>query len=97
MPAPIGFTAGDYKIDRGTATLDGSNPTAVTTDLTTVIAATVTLKATAAPGVDPTTFSVGYSGSTLNIYAWKITATGDGTLIASTNSTATVDWIAIGT
>lgn len=83
------------KVRAGTATLDGSNPTPVTTGLSTIVAATVSLKATATPGDDPTSFSVGYSGGTLNIYAYKTDGT-DPTLVASTNSSATVDWIAVG-
>lgn len=86
---------GQLEIRAGTATLDGSNPTPVTTGLDTIIAATVSLKATSTPGDDPTTFSVGYSGGTLNIYAYKTDGT-DPTLVASTNNTATVDWIAVG-
>ena len=80
----------------GTVTLDGANPTPVTTGLTTVIAAVACMKSTAAPAADPTQITVGYSSGTLNIYAWKITATNDGTLVASTNSAMTVDWIAWG-
>lgn len=93
--AAVQGVGNSYKIDRGTATLDGSNPTPVTTGLTTVVAAVVSLKATSTPGDDPTSFSVDYSGGTLNIYAYKTNGT-DPTLVASTNSAATVDWIAIG-
>ena len=90
-----GLTAG-VKIASGTVTLDGTNPTPVTTGLTAVVSAVVSLKAAATPGDDPTSFSVGYSGGTLNIYAYKVDGT-DPTLIASTNNAATVDWIAVGT
>lgn len=92
----ISGTSAGVKIASGTATLDGSNPTAVTTGLTTVVSAVVTLKATSTPGDDPTSFSVGYSGGTLNIYAYKTNGT-DPTLVASTDNAATVDWIAVGT
>jgi len=83
------------KVRAGTATLDGGNPTPVTTGLTTILAANVSLKAVSTPGDDPTQFSVGYSGGTLNIYAYK-TDGSDPTLVASTNNAATVDWIAVG-
>ena len=88
----------ECKIARGTATLDGSNPTPVTTGLSVVLAAVVGLKQVSAPGDDPSWLSHNYTGAdgTLNIYAWKNTGGTDPTLVASTNSTATVDWIAIG-
>jgi len=88
----------ECKIARGTATLDGSNPTPVTTGLSVVLAAVVGLKQVSAPGDDPSWLSHNYTGAdgTLNIYAWKNTGGTDPTLVASTNSTSTVDWIAIG-
>ncbi len=88
-----------YKIARGTATLDGSNPTTVATGLNTIVAACVSLKASSTPGDDPSWVSHNYSGSdgNLDIYAYKNTGGTDPTLVASTNSTATFDWIAIGT
>ena len=98
--APGAVTAG-YKIARGEATLDGSNPTSVTTGLATVVAATVSLKQSTAPGDDPSWLSVNYGGGVtagqLDIYAWKNTGGTDPTLVASANSTAVVSWIAVGT
>ena len=87
------------RVARGTATLDGSNPTTVATGLNTIVAACVSLKTTTAPGDDPSWLSHNYSGpdGNLDIYAWKNTGGTDPTLVASTNNTATVDWIAIGT
>lgn len=93
--AVLGNGGSGQKIRAGTVTLDGSNPTPVVTGLTTILAATVSLKAAATPGDDPTSFSVGYSGGTLSIYAYK-TDGADPTLVASTNAAATVDWIAVG-
>ncbi len=81
----------------GEVTLDGSNPTPVTTGLTTVLAAFVIQKSTATPGDDPSGFTVSYSGGTLNIYAWKNTSGTDPTLVASTDSAAVLCWFAIGT
>jgi len=79
----------------GTVTLDGSNPTPVTTGLTTVTTAVAVIKQSTTPGDDPVCVTVDYTGGTLNIYAWKNNGT-DPTLVASTNSTATIDWIAVG-
>ncbi len=96
--AVIGVASG-YKIARGVTALDGSNPTPVTTGLSTVIAATVTLEGTAAPGVGTsvlTIASTNYATGALAVYAWKVTATGDCTLVASTG-TENFEWVAVGT
>ncbi len=94
--AVAGFASG-YKLARGEVTLDGGNPTPIATGLASVVACTVTLKATSTPGDDPTSFSVDYGASgTVNLYAYK-TDGSDPTLIASTNSAAVVSWIAVGT
>lgn len=93
--APAAVAAG-YKIARGETALDGSNPTAVATGLTTVIAFTATIKGTAAPGVGTSVLTANISGATVNVYAWKVTGAGDTTLIASTG-TESFYWIAVGT
>ncbi len=96
--AVLGVAAG-YHLARGVTALDGTNPTPVTTGLTTVVAATVSLEGTAAPGVGTsvlTIASTNYATGALAVYAWKVTATGDATLIASTG-TENFEWIAIGT
>jgi hypothetical protein len=98
--APAAVAAG-YKIARGEVTLDGSNPTPITTGLATVVACTVSLKSSSAPGDDPSWLSVDYGGGVtagaVNLYAWKNTGGTDPTLVASTNSSAVVSWIAVGT
>jgi hypothetical protein len=88
-----------YRLARGEVTLDGANPTPVTTGLNTIVAAQVTLKSSSAPGDDPSWASVDYTGSdgTLNLYAWKNTGGTDPTLVASTNNTAVFCWTAWGT
>ena len=91
----IGGVSPTGVVKSGTVTLDGSNPTPVTTGLTTVVTGVVTQKKATPPGDDPIIFTVGYSGGTLNVYAWK-TDGSDPTLVASTDSAATVDWIAVG-
>jgi hypothetical protein len=80
----------------GEVVLDGSNPTAVATGLTTIVAAHVSLKSSSTPGDDPSWLSYDTSGGTLNIYAWKNTGGTDPTLVASTNNTFTVGWMAFG-
>lgn len=93
-----GVAAG-YKVARGVTALDGSNPTPVTTGLATVVAAVAMLEGTAAPGVGTsilTIASTNYATGALAVYAWKVTATGDCTLIASTG-TENFEWVAIGT
>ncbi len=99
VAAPVAGVAAGYKVARGTLALDGSNPTpilAATHGLTTVIAAVVSLNATAAPGLSTSVVSANISGTTINVYAWKPTGAGDTTLVASTG-TENVDWIAVGT
>lgn len=96
--AAVQGVAAGYKIARGITALDGANPTPVATGLTTVVAATLTLQKATAPGVgtclvtiDNTDFATGQ----LDVYAWKPTASGDCTLIASTG-TESFEWIAVG-
>lgn len=88
-----------YRVARGEVTLDGTNPTPITTGLNTIVSASVSLKSSSAPGDDPSWASVDYTGSdgTLNLYAWKNTGGTDPTLVASTNNSAVFCWIAVGT
>lgn len=88
--------AAGYKIARGETALDGTNPTPAATGLTTIVAAAISLKGTAAPGVGTSVVTYGTSSGTLNLYGWKVTSSSDTTLIASTG-TETVGWIAVGT
>jgi len=92
--------ANELKTFVGEVTLDGSNPTPVTTGLRKVLSAVVAHKTATAPGDDPTTFTVDYGGSVadgvVNVYAWRNTGGTDPTLIASTNSTAVVVVHAVG-
>jgi predicted RecA/RadA family phage recombinase len=66
--------------------LDGSNPTPIVTGLTTIDSVQLTLKKNSAPGVGTSSLTYDVSGGTVNVYAWKVTATGDTTLIASTGT-----------
>jgi hypothetical protein len=83
-------------IASGTVTLDGTNPTDVVTGLTSIVGAAVSLKQATTPGDDPSWLSCDWSGGTLSIYAWKNTGGTDPTLVASTNNTAVVTWMAQG-
>lgn len=82
----------------GVVALDGSNPTSVVmSPLATIDGCSVTIKSSAAPGLDPyvlTTITVATAGQ-LDIYAWKATSSSDPTLVASTN-TSRVDYACIG-
>ncbi len=88
-----------YVVARGSTALDGSNPTPVTTGLSTVVSATISLRGSAAPGVGTsvlTQANTNWATGALAVYGWKVTATGDCTLVASTG-TETFDWVAVGT
>ena len=93
---PVAGAAQGYKIARGETALDGANPTAVATGLTTVVSFVATLKGTSAPGVGTSVLTASISGATANVYAWKPTSSGDATLVASTG-TESFYWIAVGT
>lgn len=94
---PMSGVAAGKRITGGTIALDGSNPTNITTGLTTVEAVTLTLVGASAPGVGTSVVTTGtISGGTVPIYGWKPTSASDTTLVASTG-TETVNWIAIGT
>lgn len=84
------------KIVAGEIALDGSNPTAVATGLTSITGAALTIKSSSAPGVGTTTVTYSTSGGTLNIYGWKPTSNADPTLIASTG-TETIGYVVTGT
>ncbi len=92
----IGGVAITGNVRAGEVTLDGSNPTPVTTGLATISSVALTLKTASTPGDDPSWLSYDTSGGTLNIYAWKNTGGTDPTLVASTSSTAVVGWVAVG-
>lgn len=84
-----------HGIDAGVVTLDGSNPTNVTTRLSSIVAVSFSHNTNTAPGDDPVSFTWTASGGVLSIYAWKNDGT-DPTLVASTNAAAVVSWTAIG-
>lgn len=91
----LGVSSG-YKIARGATTLDGSNPTAVATGLTTVVSCNVMIATSVAPGVSTSLVTGVISSTTLNVYGWRPTDATNNTLIASTG-TDPVQWICVGT
>jgi hypothetical protein len=94
--AVVNASSSGQKMAFGEVVLDGSNPTPVTTGLTSITSACVSIKKNSALGDDPIQVSYDTSGGTLNIYAHK-TDGSDPTLVASTNSTVTIGWQAYGT
>jgi len=97
LPLVSGSATG-ARFAAGRTALDGTNPTPVVTGLSSVLAATVTLENASAPGVGTSVLTLDntdYATGQLDVRAWKVTATGDSTLIASTG-TETFDWVAVG-
>ena len=58
--------------------------------------AALSWRTSSAQAVDPTTVTAVVSGTTVNVYAWKVTGTGDATLIASTDNANLVSFVAWG-
>lgn len=97
----IAGTSAAKKFVGGEVTLDGSNPTSVVTGLATILGAVAVIKKNTSPGDDPVTVTVDYENVTnpgrLDIHAWKNTGGTDPTLVASTDNTAVISWMAYGT
>lgn len=83
------------KFASGVVALDGSAATPTVTGLTAVIGGGAWIKKTTSPGVGTSVLTVNPNGTSLDIYPWKVTATNDATLVASTG-TEDVEWIAWG-
>ena len=84
-----------------TVTLDGGNPTpiALANYLKEIDAAVVSLEGSTATGADPNQVTSAISSTTINVYAWKVTAGGAGgnpTEVASTDNARLVNWLAFG-
>jgi hypothetical protein len=93
--------AGKRRVIVGTVTLDGSNPTPVALAgyVSALDGGVVSINGSGAPGADPTAVTCLVNGTTLDVYAWKATTAGAGgnaDMIASTNNTRLIDFIAIG-
>lgn len=89
-------TAG-VKLASGSVTLDGSNPTPITTGLTTVTGFAVMSVRSTTPALDPVAYTYTASAGAVSLYAWKHTSSGDPTLTASGDSDDVITWIAVGT
>jgi hypothetical protein len=87
--------ANEIKVVSGEIDLDGSNPTTVTTGLSAIVSAGITLKQATAPGVGTSHFTYDTDGTTLSIYAWKVTSNSNPTLVASAG-TETVGYVVVG-
>ncbi len=92
---------GDIRMMGGTVTLDGSNetPVALASYMASIQMAVVTMDGSAAPAADPNSVTSVISGTTINVYAWKVTtggAAGNPTEVASANNARLVNWFAIG-
>lgn len=96
VSAPVAGTAAGFKLARGEAALDGSNPTTIASGLATIIAVVVCLKGAVAPGVGTSLLTTVISGTNFDVHAWKVTAANDATLVASAG-VESFYWIAIGT
>lgn len=98
---PIVVTSGVLKMAAGEVTLDGSNPTSVTTGLATVVSAVATIKSATVLGDDPNSLTIDYGGSVaagqIDLYAGKNSSGTDPTQVASTNNSIVISWIAFGT
>ena len=83
----------------GSVGLDGSNPTSVTTGLTTLLGCTVYLLRSTTPGIRAVTFTVQTTATAgqLDIYAWNFTSSSDPTLVANTAGNDVVQWFCNGT
>lgn len=67
----------------------------ITTGFATIDAVEIAHKTADAPGVGSIHFTYSVSGSKVTLYAWKVTATNDATLVAGTAET-TVSYTIIG-
>lgn len=92
----VGGAAAGYKMATGETALDGSNPTPVTTGLTTIASCTVSLKINTAPGGNTSLVTYDTTAGTLNMYGWKPVGVSSTALIASTG-TDTIGWSCRGT
>lgn len=78
--------------------LGGSNPTAVVSGLTTILAGVACVDETAlsSSGLGTIVLTTDISSGTLNVYAWKAGGAGNATLQASTGN-ETIQVIGVGT
>lgn len=92
---------GQLRMLMGTVVLDGNNPTdiALANYLSAIFGAGGSISGSSATGADPNQISVNINGTTLDIYAWKVTTGGAGgnpTEVASTDNARVINWWAVG-
>ena len=89
-------TAGGVRA--GLVTLDGSNPTSVTTGLSALAGCSANLDIGTTPGLGPITLTIIRTAvaGRLDIYAWNATSTSNPTLVASTSGLAAT-YVCVGT
>lgn len=93
----LGSGATTGAVDGGITSLDGSNPTSVTTNLSALVGCTVQQHTSSSPAL-LTTFTtlVTAVAGRLDIYAWEATSASNPTLTASAR-TDTVRYVCVGT
>lgn len=91
-------TGAATKIAGGLITLDGSNPSSATTGLNAIQSCTVNMHRSSNALTDPIIFTTITTASAgrLDVYAWKFTSTSVTTLASSTDASAQVEYICIG-
>jgi hypothetical protein len=89
--------AGGKKVNGGTVTLDGSNPSSFAHGMTTVVACQLTDVRSTAPGDEVGMLTYVVNGANIDVYAWMNTSGTDPTLVASTDSNDVIAWICFGT
>jgi|SRR3990172_19963 len=97
----LGKGSGRVRLVCGTVQLDGVNPTPISLSahLQSLYGAVVSIEGATATGADPNQVTSAISGTTINVYAWKVTtggAAGNPTEIASGDNTRLVNFIAFG-
>lgn len=95
------FPGSGVRMVWGTVVLDGSNPTPVQLSgyLSAVQVGIATIQGTGATGADPNQVTTVANGTSLDIYAWKVTtggAAGNPTEVASTDNARLINWFAMG-
>ena len=82
-------------VHAGEIALDGSNPTAITTPFSTITGVALTISSASSTGVGTSVLTYANSSGTCSVYAWKVTETGNATLVASTG-TETIGFVITG-
>jgi hypothetical protein len=92
-------TATTFKVSAMQITLDGSNPSSASHGLTSVVACSATNVRTTAPTntTEGVLFTYVVNGAAIDLYAWRFTANGDTTLLASGDADDVIGVVCLGT